>query len=136
MANVDYDVAIIGYGPVGAGAAILLAHAGLRVVVLERSTRVLQLPRAVGLDGEVVRAFQRIGLGEEVAAILQPWRDPDTIAFTDSKRSRLFGMDQGKYGVNGWKDVSFFDQPEFEALLREFAARSSRIDVRLGQQVT
>ena len=49
----SYDVAIIGYGPVGAGAAIFLAHAGLKVVVLERSTRVLELPRAVGIDGEV-----------------------------------------------------------------------------------
>jgi len=132
----SYDVAIIGYGPVGAGAAIFLAHAGLKVVVLERSTRVLELPRAVGIDGEVVRAFQRIGLGDEVAAILQPCRVPDSIAFTDSKRNVLFGMEQKPVGLNGWKDVSFFDQPELEALLRKLAARSPGIDVRLGHQVT
>jgi 3-(3-hydroxy-phenyl)propionate hydroxylase len=136
VAGNSYDVAIVGYGPVGAGAAILLADAGLRVVVLERSTAVLDLPRAVGLDGEVVRAFQRIGLGDEVAAILQPCRNPDSVAFTDSRRKPLFGVDQGPIGVNGWKDLSFFDQPELEALLRKIAARSGNIEVNLGQQVT
>ena len=33
----DFDVAIVGYGPVGAMAAFVLAEAGGRVVVLERA---------------------------------------------------------------------------------------------------
>ena len=53
-----YDVAIVGYGPVGALASLLLAEEGLRVAVLERSTEPVVLPRAVGLDGESVRAFE------------------------------------------------------------------------------
>jgi len=134
--NDSYDVAIVGYGPVGAGAAILLAHEGLRVAVVDRNEGVMDIPRAVGLDGEVVRAFQRIGLGERVAGVLQPYRDPDSIRFTDSKRTPLFGVDQGPTGMNGWRDIAFFDQPEFETLLREFAADSPRIDSHLGQQVT
>ncbi len=70
--DAQYDVAIVGYGPVGALASLLLAEEGLRVAVLERSTEPVVLPRAVGLDGESVRAFQRIGQGDTVAAILQP----------------------------------------------------------------
>jgi 3-(3-hydroxy-phenyl)propionate hydroxylase len=35
----------------------------------------------------------------------------------------------------GWRDVSFFDQPELEALLREQVARNDRIEVRLGHEV-
>ena len=132
----EFDVAIVGYGPVGAGAAILLADAGLRVVVLECTTAVVDIPRAVGLDGEVVRAFQRIGHGDAVAGILQPCRDPDSLAFTDSKRQPHFTLDLPSYGVNGWRDVAFFDQPEFEGVLREIAARDARIDVRLGHEVT
>ncbi len=135
-ATVTCDVAIVGYGPVGAGAAILLAEAGLHVVVLERSSAVLDMPRAVALDGEVVRAFQRIGLADEIAAILQPYRNPDSVAFTDSKRTPLFGVDQPAFGVNGWRDLAFFDQPEFEAVLREIASRKTGIDVRLGHQAT
>jgi 3-(3-hydroxy-phenyl)propionate hydroxylase len=35
----------------------------------------------------------------------------------------------------GWRDVSFFDQPELEALLRELVAQQDGIDVRLGCEV-
>jgi len=131
----DYDVAIVGYGPVGAFSALLLAEAGLRVVVLERSSESVELPRAVGLDGESVRAFQRIGRGEAVAAILQAPRDPDEVCFTDSQRRRHFGAELPRHGWNGWRDVAFFDQPELEALLREFVAAHPRVEVRLGHEV-
>ncbi len=135
MPQPDYDVAIVGYGPVGALAALLLAEAGLRVAILERSPDPVILPRAVGLDGESVRAFQRIGLGDEVAAILQPPRERDQVCFTDSKRQPLFGMDIPEHGANGWRDIAFFDQPELEALLRELVARVEAIDVFLGEEV-
>ena len=129
------DVAIVGFGPVGAFSALQLAKAGLRVAILERSAEPVVLPRAVGLDGEALRSFQRIGLGETVAAILQPPRERDRICFTDSKHNVLFGLDVPATGLNGWRDISFFDQPELEALLRELVAREERIDVQLGCEV-
>ena len=52
MPETDFDVAIVGYGPVGAFSALLLAAAGLRVAILERSREPVILPRAVGLDGD------------------------------------------------------------------------------------
>ncbi len=131
----EYDVAIVGYGPVGAFSALLLAEAGLQVAILERSRKPVVLPRAVGLDGESVRAFQRIGLGATVAAILQPPREVDRVCFTDSKHQPLFGLDIPKYGANGWRDTAFFDQPELEALLRELVAGRERIDVFFGREV-
>jgi len=130
------DVAIVGFGPVGAFAALLLAEAGLHVAVLERSTQPVELPRAVGLDAESVRAFQRIGLGEAVAAILQPLREGERLSFTDSKHRELFGMEIPERGPLGWRDMSFFDQPELEALLRELVAKEERIAVGLGCEVT
>ena len=131
-----HDVVIVGYGPVGALAALLLEDAGLRIAVLERSSEPVVLPRAVGLDGESLRAFQRIGFGAAVAAILQPPREVDRVCFTNSKREPLFGIDLPKYGANGWRDTSFFDQPELEALLRKRVATRERIDVFLGHEVT
>jgi 3-(3-hydroxy-phenyl)propionate hydroxylase len=131
----DVDVAIVGFGPVGAFSALLLAEAGLRVAILERSREPVVLPRAVGLDGESLRAFQRIGLGDAVAGILQPPRERDEVCFTDSRRRRLFGLEIPQHGVNGWRDMSFFDQPELEELLREQVAREDRIEVRLGHEV-
>jgi 2-polyprenyl-6-methoxyphenol hydroxylase-like FAD-dependent oxidoreductase len=135
-ADGGYDVAVVGFGPVGAFTALLLAESGLRVAVLERSSTPVVLPRAVGLDGESMRAFQRVGLGETVAAILQPPREPDEVCFTDSRRRRLFGLEIPPEGLNGWRDLAYFDQPELEALLRDLVGREKRIRVFLGHEVT
>ena len=136
MTSARYDVAIVGYGPVGALTALELADAGLRVVVFERSREPVVLPRAVGLDGESVRAFQRIGFGEEVAGICQPAREKDEVVFTNSRREALFGMTLPEIGSNGWRDMAFFDQPELEAMLRDLVSKDDRIEVLVGYEVT
>jgi 2-polyprenyl-6-methoxyphenol hydroxylase-like FAD-dependent oxidoreductase len=101
VSSENYDVAIVGYGPVGALTALELADAGLRVVILEKSSERVILPRAVGLDGEAVRAFQRIGFGDEVSGLCQPPREKDDIVFTNSRREPLFGATMPKIGSNG-----------------------------------
>jgi len=45
-----FDVAIVGYGPVGQTLAALLGRAGHRVVVFERFKEIYRLPRAVHID--------------------------------------------------------------------------------------
>ncbi|MEN8183403.1 MAG: bifunctional 3-(3-hydroxy-phenyl)propionate/3-hydroxycinnamic acid hydroxylase [Myxococcota bacterium] len=135
MTSPDFDVAIVGYGPVGAFSALLLAEADLRVAILERSTEPVVLPRAIGLDGESMRAFQRIGLSGAIDKILQPQREREEYCFTDSRRRPLFGVELPGYGHNGWRDNAFFDQPELEALLREHVARNDRIEVLFGREV-
>ncbi|MEM7411307.1 MAG: bifunctional 3-(3-hydroxy-phenyl)propionate/3-hydroxycinnamic acid hydroxylase [Myxococcota bacterium] len=131
-----HDVVIVGYGPVGAVMALQLAHAGLRVLILERGTEPLDLPRAVGLDGETARMFQRLGIGDEMAKLYQPPREGDAVWFTNSKHEPLFGMEMPLHGANGWRDMVFFDQPELEAALRQVVAAEPRIEVRLGRKVT
>ncbi|MEM9175085.1 MAG: bifunctional 3-(3-hydroxy-phenyl)propionate/3-hydroxycinnamic acid hydroxylase [Myxococcota bacterium] len=131
----DYDVSIVGYGPVAATTALLLARRGFRVSIHERSTQALELPRAVGLDGESIRLFQSLGFGEDVDALVQPYREGDALWFTDSKRNKLFGIDTASHaGHNGWRDLAMFDQPELEALLREQVAKDEAIDVFLGEE--
>ncbi|HIM02348.1 MAG TPA: hypothetical protein EYG46_15310, partial [Myxococcales bacterium] len=93
-----YDVAIVGYGPVGALLALELADSDLRVVILERSCEPVELPRAVGLDGESVRAFQRLGFGDLVAGICQPPREIDQVLFANSRREPIFGATMPKVG--------------------------------------
>mgnify|MGYP002075806292 CR=1 FL=1 len=61
-----FDVAIIGFGPVGAPLANLLADCGLSVLVLEREADIYPLPRAVHFDDEVMRVFQALGLAERM----------------------------------------------------------------------
>ncbi len=122
-----YDVAVVGMGPVGSAAAIFLAHAGLKVVTVERDPEVYALPRAVGMDGEVIRAFQRIGIGQPVADLMQAVQPGDRAGFANSQREWLFGADLGDFGNNGWPPISMFDQPEFDRYLRDYAADHSNV---------
>ena len=57
-----------GAGPVGTTAALLLADAGIGVIVLERHAEPHALPRAVHLDDEVVGTLSRAGVGAEFLA--------------------------------------------------------------------
>jgi len=57
-------VIIVGAGPAGCTAALLLADLGIPVTLLERHTQPHPLPRAVHLDDEVARTLGRIGVSE------------------------------------------------------------------------
>ena len=61
-----YDVAIIGYGPVGATAANLLGRNGFETIVIEKEAEGFDKPRAITFDHEVVRIFQSAGLALEI----------------------------------------------------------------------
>ena len=65
----NYEVAIIGLGPVGAAFANILGQFGIKTVILEREAVTYNLPRAVMFDDEIMRLFQTMGLAEEVLKI-------------------------------------------------------------------
>ena len=78
-----HDVAIVGFGPVGATLAALLAPWGYSVAVFERSTTVFPLPRAAHLDHEVMRVFDDAGVAEAVLPATTPVKgtlDPEVAA--------------------------------------------------------
>jgi 3-(3-hydroxy-phenyl)propionate hydroxylase len=131
-----YDVAIVGMGPVGCSAAILLNHAGLRVAAIERDTQVYQLPRAVNLDGEIIRAMQPVGLADAIDNLMQSVRPGDRAGFANSKREYLFGNDLLPFGANGWQPSNMFDQPELEAFLRTTALNHQNLDAFIGFTAT
>lgn len=130
----DFDVAIIGYGPVGVMGAHLLAEAGLRVVVIESETEIVDIPRAVNLDGEIVRAYQRLGHGEEIEAQTQALREGDAVSFVNSKHEPYFQLPLPPSGDNGYRDMAFVDQPELEAKLRELVEAQGSVHLLLGHE--
>ncbi|MFP6808044.1 MAG: bifunctional 3-(3-hydroxy-phenyl)propionate/3-hydroxycinnamic acid hydroxylase [Pseudomonadales bacterium] len=129
-----YDIAIVGMGPVGCAAAILFSHNGLRVVCIERDLDVYSLPRAVAMDGEIVRAFQAVGLGQQLDDLLQTVREGDRAGFANSKREWLFGHDMADGGSNGWQPLSMFDQPEVETFLRSQAINHPNVTSYIGYE--
>jgi 3-(3-hydroxy-phenyl)propionate hydroxylase len=129
---VDCDVAIIGYGPVGAALANLLGMSGLSVAVLEREASVYHLPRAVSLDGEGMRLFQTIGLAEQLLPKLNVSRN---IRHVNAEGQLLLLLARGGIGPDGWNHAYRFYQPELEGVLREGVARFANVDVRLRHEV-
>mgnify|MGYP001766454599 CR=1 FL=1 len=69
-----HDVAVVGFGPVGAALANLLGVRGISCVVLEREGAAYHLPRAVHFDDEVMR-----GKGEMPLALAVAVRGDDDV---------------------------------------------------------
>ena len=64
---IDYDIVIVGLGPVGGTLANLLGLNGLSVLVLEREASLYNLPRAVHFDDEIMRVFNTIGIANKIS---------------------------------------------------------------------
>ncbi len=128
MASPEFDVCIIGYGPVGASLANLLGRSGLKTVVLEREPSVYHLPRAVALDGEGMRLFQTMGLADELLPRLDVSRN---IRHVSADGKLLLLIARSGSGPEGWSNAYRFYQPELEAVLRSGVARCPSVDVRL-----
>ena len=128
------EVAVVGYGPVGATLANLLGQAGIRTCVYERSREPYPLPRACHLDAEIMRIFQNVGLGTEMAGLVEPSRG---MLFVDAAGEPLFDYeDFARDPILGWHEDYVFIQPELDAALRAGVNRFDCVDVRLGTEVS
>lgn len=127
-----YDVVIVGYGPVGQLAALLLGRQGHRVAVYERRTTPFPLPRAVHVDDEVLRVLQSAGLAEPATAIMDA---PITYEWHNAAGEVLLAFDLTGTGPHGFPASNMFCQPELEAILDEAVRALPNVEVHLGVEV-
>jgi 2-polyprenyl-6-methoxyphenol hydroxylase-like FAD-dependent oxidoreductase len=132
MSAPDYDVAIVGYGPVGQTAAILLGRRGWRVGVFERWPELYPRPRAVHYDDEVARVFQRLGIAEELSAVTEP---ATTYEWQNAQGQTLLALDRTEPGPSGWPAATMFTQPALEKLLDRTAKAVAAVEVHQGFEV-
>ena len=125
----DFDVAIVGAGPTGVYLANMLGRAGLRVMIADREAAILQMPRAVHFDGEIMRAFQAAGLAVSIARIARA--SSQGMHFLSATGKTLM-VRRGYEGVgpHGWANNYDAHQPHLEAVLREGLSRFPAAETR------
>lgn len=124
----DFDVVIVGRGPVGATLANLLGLCGVRTLVLEREARTWHLPRAVHFDDECMRVFQTIGLADAILphVILSPG-----MRFLDADGRMILDWSRPvEPTAMGWNLSYRFHQPDLEEILISGLTRWPHVALR------
>jgi flavoprotein hydroxylase len=132
-ADAEFDIAIVGFGPVGQLLALLLGRNGHRVLVLERWQQPYDRPRAVHFDHEIGRIFQAAGIAKEVMAITDPVQD--FYEWRNALGDSLVRIDWSGIGLSGWPTANFFSQPDLERVLAAAAEAVPSVTVLRGHQV-
>ncbi len=126
----DYDVVIVGLGPIGALLANLVGAKGWRVLAVERDTAVYPLPRAVHIDHECLRLLSLAGADK---AVLDVSRPNPSYQFTTAHGELLMGFrPPADPAPTGYPWSSMFYQPALEHALRDRMTGIANIETRLG----
>jgi 3-(3-hydroxy-phenyl)propionate hydroxylase len=112
----EYDVIIAGCGPTGATFANYFGKQNLKVLLFDRGSDVIEYPRAVHIDEDVIRIFQELGLYEEMKKdAIKPFVNYSLV----SKKDKLLFQFQPNSSISeDIPDCSWILQPEIERHLR------------------
>lgn len=130
----DFDVAVVGFGPVGAIAACLFGQAGLRTLVIDGAQAIYDKPRAVALDHEIARVLQGIGLADALAGCTEPFTDSVFFGADGRVIKRMTMLP--KPHPQGWTPSMVFLQPDLEAAIRARSLSFPSVTVQLGETLT
>lgn len=125
------QVAIIGAGPVGLMMANYLGQMGVEVLVVEKLDKLIDYPRAIGIDDEALRAMQSVGLVENVLPHTTPWH---AMRFLTPK-GRCFADIQPMTDEFGWSRRNAFIQPQVDAVMYEGLSRFPNVRVLFSREL-
>jgi 2-polyprenyl-6-methoxyphenol hydroxylase-like FAD-dependent oxidoreductase len=129
----DFDVAIVGFGPTGMTLAALLGRQGHSVVVLERYQGLYNLPRAAAFDDETMRTFQKLGVAEKMLPGTNVQRG---YVWVNGQGEVLLDIAFDNPGRCGWPAQYMMYQPHVEDVLDNLVRSTPGVEVRRGVTVT
>lgn len=124
----DYDVIVIGAGPVGLTLANILGGNGVSVALVESRTELIDYPRAVGIDDEALRVMQSIGLVEHVL----PHTVPDQSIRVVNGDRKVIAQIAPTTREFGWPRRNGFVQPLVDQVLLSGLDRFPNVSVMMG----
>lgn len=125
----DHDVLIVGGGPVGSVAALMLAEQGMRVALVEQSRQIYPYARAVSLDPFSLETVKRL-LGDRIARF--PHTAVNRIYYVLNKERLTEPFAMAAIDDPHLSLVNWFEQPILETLLREKIQETPEIDAFYG----
>ena len=133
--NDNYDVIIVGAGPVGLTIANLLGLYGVRVLVLEKEVLSPDAPRAVSLDDESLRIWQQCGLLDAMSPYIAEGDEGDVVFTYRTRGGRaIFNMTQHGRPYGYARGNVFLFHRALD-VLRTGAERFANVELRIGWTV-
>ncbi|WP_375737664.1 bifunctional 3-(3-hydroxy-phenyl)propionate/3-hydroxycinnamic acid hydroxylase [Pseudomonas boanensis] len=117
------QVVVLGAGPVGLTIANYLGQIGVDVLVIEKLDKLIDYPRAIGIDDESLRTIQAVGLVDKVLPHTTPWH---AMRFLTPK-GRCFADIQPMTDEFGWSRRNAFIQPQVDGVLFEGLKRFANV---------
>lgn len=130
---VNDDFLIVGAGPVGLLAAILLGREGRRVTVVERWPARYPMPRACTIDHEALRILQAAGVMDQHADLFEPSHgERGGYQIRNGDGALLRAINWNRPGESGWANTNGFYQPDLEEVLEKIAGDLPTVVIRRG----
>lgn len=123
------DVIIVGAGPVGLTLANYLGLSGVRVLLIEKLDRLIDYPRAIGIDDESLRLLQAVHLIDDVVPHTTPHHSQRFL----TAGGRLFASFQPTTLDFGWPRRNAFIQPETDKILLKGLDRFPNVEILFSQ---
>ncbi|MDD0812053.1 FAD-dependent monooxygenase [Curvibacter sp. RS43] len=125
-------VVVVGSGPVGLTAALGLAQAGVRCVVLESELQVSEGSRAIVFTRRSMEILQQLGVADRVSQNGLPWRFGNSFY----RGQRVYRMEAPHDPDDRFFPLINLQQPFLEGYLVDAALAHPLIDFRWGNRVT